>query len=528
MKYSIKKTVLPIAIAAAMAGCTKDFEETNTDPFKPTSTSENFIFNSVLGSIPEGAYNTFLYLYMDTYTPVSQLMARIDQPDDPRRPVSTIGIGAAWGSYYGVLKNIRDIEKKLAEKSDQAAVANKLALLKIIYAYYSLRATDQYGDMPFTQAGLGFSGENQVIYAPYDAQDVIYKACLDNLKWAVDNLNLAGTGQESYGASETFLKNDYTKWAKLANALRLRYALRMVDKDAAYAKTVIQEVLASTLVPTAADNYLLYPYNDGDGLATDGMNWAMRESNRTRMGTNMYNLMKTPAGTIMDPRLKVFFSPAKGGQYVPLPNSYGARPANISVTANPYGANRGSDSSNFSPLNYGLVATGSKLPAFYIITYPEYKLLEAEAYARPEIGMVDNAKAKAAYDEGVKASVKFWYDVVANSDNWPNKPARPADADIDALVAAGGFYEFSAATAVKSIYAQRFIHYIRQPDQAWALFRQNSYSPREAVTGGSGLFETVRITYPVSESERNTENWRAEVDKLGGSDLTTIKVWWAK
>jgi hypothetical protein len=128
-----------------------------------------------------------------------------------------------WDSYYSMLVNSRQIDTIIAVDPNKDKMTNILAMNKVIRAFRTLKMTENFGNIPYFNAGNGQYGTSN--YKPaYDKQEDIYKSCIGDLKWAVDNLSTS-SDQVSLGGSETLLKNDIAMWKKLANSLRLRAAV---------------------------------------------------------------------------------------------------------------------------------------------------------------------------------------------------------------------------------------------------------------------------------------------------------------
>ena len=47
----MKRTTLLLALLLALAGCEKDFEKINQNPYSPTETSMEALFNGVIASL---------------------------------------------------------------------------------------------------------------------------------------------------------------------------------------------------------------------------------------------------------------------------------------------------------------------------------------------------------------------------------------------------------------------------------------------------------------------------------------------
>lgn len=81
--------------------------------------------------------------------------------------------------------------------------------------------TDIHGDVPYSEAGKGFLEEK---FNPrYDTQEEIYNDFFTELKTAGNNLDAS----KDKITGDVIYNGDVNKWKKLANSLRLRFAMRI-------------------------------------------------------------------------------------------------------------------------------------------------------------------------------------------------------------------------------------------------------------------------------------------------------------
>ena len=326
LKY-ISSYLLALLLILGFAACEEGFEEMNVDPFNPTETSVNFLFNDVIASL-RYERNEKLYLNGQRVYQWSQLSASLfEEPNE----INDLGRDPVWSDLYNSLRNIREISTRLDEYTgDQERMRNRRALIKILFAYKTLRVTDVYGDIPYSEAGQGLNVERQIFRPVYDSQESVYRAALADLKDAVDNLIVdptattpAGESYFNYGPNETLFGNDMLKWKKFANALRLRYALRMSNVDESGAREIISDVLAGGMdnLPQGHEDMVAFG-NTWNSVGPD-IYWAFQFFFGIRMGENAWNHMTSdpnPDGSgIIDPRVYVYFETNVDNLWVPAP-----------------------------------------------------------------------------------------------------------------------------------------------------------------------------------------------------------------
>jgi hypothetical protein len=515
-----------LALSLSLSSCKKDFGDINRAWANQTysATIPGLFNNIVAGLANQGNAGTIYTSWVYQNTQLAGMYAASGYRLDNQ-------VAGIWGVYYTALANAREMEKLIAADPNAAKMTNVKAMLKAVMAYHTLKNTFLYGDMPYTEAGKGFT-DGVAFYRPkYDAQADIIKACFADLKWAIDNFTNAAD-QYSLGGSETLFANDISKWTKFANSIRLRYALSIHQKDAATANAVIAEALAKPLL-AATETLGLYPsaipnyFNDRGG-------W-YRGNSYIRMGSTMWNAMSSSNATdgsgIYDLRCKILFEPNRAGEWTPFPQvPTGSTPAE---TGEPYAESRltnwvtpiSTNNYKYASLNFYYVA--DRMFPHLLISGAEVSLLKAEIYNRGIGGVTANAvTAKAAYDEGVSESVKFWYKLANGSSIWAvNKPAAsPTALELTTMLANPGVsYSAIQATALTQIYKQQWIALFHQPFEAWTLSRRTNYAtPSVALPSSSPAYNFYKLIYPQSEMDSNNENWKAVT---GGADAPTKKPW---
>ena len=187
----MKRYILILCAATlALASCTKNFEEMNQDPFSPTGTTIEALFNGVVGSLQQSMNEQF-YLQNEIWYPETELGALTSESWGNYQ----IGTSAVWSDYYLMLANIRELEKRFdaydEEQADTAICDKVRAQLNILKAYQTFKVTDIFGDMPYTQAGRIWdnASSSATMKPEWDSQETIYKSLLEELEWSRDLLH---------------------------------------------------------------------------------------------------------------------------------------------------------------------------------------------------------------------------------------------------------------------------------------------------------------------------------------------------
>ncbi|MEC3906678.1 SusD/RagB family nutrient-binding outer membrane lipoprotein [Tamlana sp. 2201CG12-4] len=524
---------LLVLFGLLLAGCDKGFEELNESPDRPVTADLSAVYNKISNSFRNiGTEQTFLR--NELLLPSTQLtgLSRRIGVD----PISRTQ-GSLWENYYKALKNIVFLEREIAA-SEGLNTFSAEAMLKIAKAFLTLKITDLYGDIPFTEAAHGFVvGEDQVLRPVYDDSKSIYLACLEDLKWASDNINTTGDGTLlSFAGVDSYYGGDLLKWEKLANTLRLRYALRISEKEAAIADEIISEILGGgkpVIEGTSSTSEDFY-YNR---ISADDRSWlqpAFRAagSNGVRLGENIWNFMSDSdaqdGSGIFDPRLYIYFEPNKDDLWIPVTQDFDA--VDPVDDADIYHGSRANDYHNERHLNhYAAINTNfvfSRTNRVPVVTSSEAYFLKAEAYARG-IGVAkDMTLAEENYYNGIRASVNYWYEVVDDLEKWQYPitiSMPPTETEMNNFLShAQVAFTGTDDEKLNKIYGQRWASLFWLPEEAHFL---QSRTERTPLIGSRGDF--YRMPYPETEEANNKQNFDAAVTKMGGNGFD-IKLWWMK
>lgn len=271
MKKFINKVAGALIFALPVIGmtsCSDSYmEDINTDKTKPTSIDPNYQLTSTLlqtyGDFQlmdtHRCYTTgFTQHFMGGWN-VANYAGSVHAENDMTRQL--------WDELYSVgIKNLVDaicLTDKGAEK--EAPYLN--AMLRIHRVYIISVLTDSYGDVPCSEAGLGLiSG---ISLPKYDKQEDIYNwmfeelaNCIKTLTSEVENPDNVTGDVTSYGGSRQ-------AWAKYANSLRMRYAMRVSDAAPELAKQQFLLSMKANYISSPAEDALIQ-YMDGPFTLYDG------------------------------------------------------------------------------------------------------------------------------------------------------------------------------------------------------------------------------------------------------------------
>jgi Starch-binding associating with outer membrane len=519
--------------------CTKNFTSINA----PWNSSPNttvpqlyvgFISNLALGGLQVG-YNSWVY-------PITQQGAVYTRAD-----YSYGSDGSAdWSNFYHNLANYNAMMSLIATLPDTAIYTNVKAMMKTLRAYHALKLSNEYGDMPYSDAGKAIYYGTDNFTPKYDKQQSIYLSVLNDLKWAVDNFSATDATQYSLGNQDLVLQNNISQWIEFANTLRLRTALTMYGKDPTDAAPQITDALTHPLLDADNTNVGLYPANIPN-MDLSARQYSFGTECRLRMGTTMWEWMSSTnalnGSGIFDPRCSVFFEPNNDTLWNPFPQN--PTPSTPAEGGDPYNksirtADWANKNGNGTPPTVNLYADFNffwsqdlTIPDLFL-TAAQAHFLKAEAYAIGAGVTASAATAQTEYNAGATESVNFWVAAAMNSPQWVvNQPTSlPSPAQITAFLT-NPVVLFDVANptthGLQQIYGQEWIDLFRQPWEAWTLLRRTGgltpMDPNNASYYTSTYGNYQRYQYPSSELTYNSVNYIAET---GGSDSVSTKIWIAK
>ncbi|HSG67438.1 MAG TPA: SusD/RagB family nutrient-binding outer membrane lipoprotein, partial [Bacteroidales bacterium] len=326
------------------------------------------------------------------------------------------------------------------------------------------------------------------------------------------------------------------------NSLRLRYALRMSEKEPELAGNIIRQIMEEERPILRGYDFITYVgesaciWPAAMGFKNESLNWSFREHENLRMGSNIWHQLSahdsTDGSGIFDPRAYIFFETNNLGEWVPYPNL--PEPNTPTSGGIPYESHRDAagaflikgESCIYSIFNYFMIRDEDYMP-IPLLTGSEVHFILAEAYFRG-IGLPqDPDMADIEYMNGINASVEWWMGVAENSrlplsglkfSDMINIPGHLGPTTV--LNIFGSWNAGSDEEKLRFIYTQRWIDAFRQPWEAYALARRTGMTPREGDP-----INHFRMPYPPSEAEYNTANWNDAISRQGGEEPAN-KIWW--
>ncbi|MBX3242149.1 MAG: SusD/RagB family nutrient-binding outer membrane lipoprotein [Chitinophagaceae bacterium] len=482
MKYINKINAAIIITIVCIAGCTKKFDEINTNP---SLVSEDIVkidglFTNVLANSVTGTFGGRI-----------AVMINYLAPGDGGFPfIKSDYSGFYNGMYTSFLINLQEVVRLSEGKPE---LSNKNAIARILSVWIWQNLTDRFGDVPFAQAALPV---DQVVLQPkYDTQESIYRQLFADLKAATAQLSDA-SDKDSYGNADILFNGNVASWRRFANSLRFRMAIRVRYVDQALAQENISDVLNAPLIGDDSQSAKLL--SEANATASLGYYNPIRGSidnnytNGLRFGFTAVELLHTQG----DPRLPVYFNLSVLG------SGWRGAPVNIS----------GEQNQRYPTDSLSLIGDYFRVGQFRynVITAAEVSFLKAEAVL---FGLA-SGDAQSLFQEGIQNAMKI-YGIDQNEIN-------------TFLASPAGTLTGTNEEKLKQIIEQKYLALLFQADEAWAEYRRTGYPLIWIGNGTNNTNGTIprRLVYAFNEYLLNEDNVKEAAARLSDGDELTSRMWW--
>jgi hypothetical protein len=211
-----------IAVMLTTISSCSDFDKLNEDPNNPETVSPNYI----LTWVEVGVLSTYTSLGDGEGSDISGAIQYTQYGTQFRSPRINQYIWEknGWGGYYDYQRNLKIIYNDAKTSGNIFFEAIALTLRASIWGL----ATDLWGDCPYSES---LRANEELFFPKYDDQKDVYQGILSDLKEAEALYTDPQIAQ--YGinpSSDVLFGGDKNKWRKFNNALRMRYAMRLLEK----------------------------------------------------------------------------------------------------------------------------------------------------------------------------------------------------------------------------------------------------------------------------------------------------------
>jgi hypothetical protein len=523
-----------------VTGCTKDFEDINTDPTQtaPANFNSDYFlsgsqYNYINGITGYNGSILFQSGWVQIFSSTSSGAANYYSNGDKYLASGNTNdyAGRGWDLSYKGARLAQEIIKNYGANADKVNVVSAATIMKVLCMQY---VTDIYGDIPYSQA---FQAANNVTTPVYDKQQDVYNAMLNDLDEALSKFDAS---KAKPGADLFPYAGDVAKWKKFGYSLMLRLAMRLTKVDAATAQKYAEKAAAGgTLSSVSEDAYIKGDNTNGYRSENSRSLITPADFYSVRWSKTLIDFLKSTN----DPRVSVIAEVPQDGlaanndvtksgdntfsKQMGEPNGWDLNGGATDITKSPGYPGGTGTGGDFTPIGkYSrprlVVYTDLNSPQF-ILTYAESELLLAEAKVRG--WNVGSITAAAHYANGVSAALQ------SLAAFGPSATISAATAD--AYAAANPLNTSSTTASLKMINEQYWATtgILMNFVEAWNNWKRSGYPVLTPVVYAGNFSNGViprRQLYPTTESTANPANYKIGVGNLNGGDSWNSRVWWDK
>lgn len=531
LKYLTLFPVYSTLLLMVTVGCTKNFQEYNTNPVALTDEQigadftliSAFLQQAQRSIIPQdvGTYQLAENLSSDVYSGFMGAEAPFIANSNNMTYNLVDGWNqSVWNYRYTNVMNPTYKVIKLAEADPNLKDLDAFA--RIIRVSAMARVSEKIGPIIFSH----YNELDETNTVPYDFQDAVYPLFFADLESAINTLKAlksSPVSSQMQKADLAFTSNNYENWLRYANTLRLRLALRLAYIDPALAKTQGEAAM------DPANGGLLEDNSQNCYIAlsvTHPLNTITTDWSDIRMGAPM----ETYLGGYNDPRMQKYFRTAED----PDPAIFGKYK----------GIRSGIDIDSKSRYD-----SYSRLQLFaqnkmQIMVAAESWFLRAEAALR---GWNNAGDAKSNYEAGIDHSFGMYgldassYKNDATSVPMEYKDPHAVTAGQNDILTGSPYLSTitikwdDAATndrKLERIITQKWIALFPDGEEAWAEYRRTGYPILfpVVVNNSGGAIPTIpgvrRLPIPIREFNTNTAAAEAAAASLGGPNTGGTRLRW--
>lgn len=504
MKYQFQKFIYTVAVFSAtlLQSCDNGFDDLNTNPDASPKVVPEFMFSKaqydaagdmLMGTIGAMQYTTSFnevggfgskYIFLQGSAPY-----------------------AVFNNAYP--KEVNEIGEVIRAVSDDPADINKLAAARIWRVYCFHRITDLYGDVPYSEAGLGYA---ESIFKPkYDQQSEIYDDMLKELESAAASFDAA---LPMFGASDLVYGGNVGQWKKFAYSLMLRLGMRLTKVDIGLAETWVKKAINGGVIQEDADIALMKYVNGGQdinknpiALSLLGSDYIYADGVSNQEGGKYQKVFIDYLKDNNDPRLGVVSVVYVGGVADTSAVLQKGMPSNLTAKPGDFGT--------YSEPNQKTVLL--KSAPMLLFTSAEGNLLLAEAAVR---GWYLDETAADLYTNGTSAGLRQW---TLYGDAGKITPSR-----INTYLGEHPYTGGTMDEQLEQIHTQFWIALFPNAQEVFANWRRTGFPelvPNVVANNSTNGQIFRRMLYPPVEQNLNADNYNSAISRQGANDFMT-KIWW--
>ncbi len=538
-----------VLLLTGTTGC-EDFDKMNTNPNAMTPEKVNPLYHlpyvQIYSTLNVDQWERIQHLTVDMFSQYFANCAWETQLCQTNNGWST----GFWNLHWTWIANLNHIIRRCEETGENN---NLQQISRIWRAWCFSRATDLFGDMPYSEACNGL-----VQAASYDSQKDIYYDLFKELTEAGAALDLSKNTVNDY---DLIFAGDAASWQRFANSLRLRLAMRLTECDPGKAKA---EAEAAINAPGGLikDNVQIWRaqnhYNAINPQYPCSYYWRSHCCMSVSMQRILTNLGGVPVKKLSyykegsyphfaDPRGIIMYNVTSQGtlatrefrgRWKGVESGYAGSNVSLPNNARNNNSRIGAFFCSLDPTppeKKELVINYDRM--FNLMYVAEIDFLRAEGAIR---GWKMGGNAKDFYEAGIRSKMAEYGNLIAASDietylgsDMKNNYGTSVKWEDNT-----GVLTEDCNSQLAKIITQKYIaNYPENSFEAWNDYRRLGMpaldpfmQPTEnyvvEVHGYDWRGSVRRLPWPQNEALENTENYEAAVAAFGKPDESKSRIWW--
>lgn len=526
----MKKNIYICGLAAcmlALASCTDNFDETNTNPNKITVASGKLDASAMFEQTLYGSANFFTYY---SWFWCDELIQHTAHTGGTTRQEHRYFIGdqnwkALWNTYSRYASN--DVNMINLAKAQGSSYLQAVGLtMKVLFMS---NLTDIYGDIPYKEA---FKAEEGIKQPVFDSQESVYQQMCAELEEANRIYASQPYVEEKNRKLDGMYSFDMAKWRKFNNSLYLRLLCRISGRKETIVDGTSNVAQKMAEIVSSPETYPIFEANEDNatvhytGIApytSEFDNASYTESSFTtgsyKLTEQMIRMMvikdatNTKVDLYTDPRLPIIGRKKR---------EYWAG----TIAGAAMGEESNNGDKNAAYLNYKVLCRNNCDEWF--MDYAEVEFILAEAALK---GLIPGGEtvAKAHYEKAITASLQKWSDFAS-----PVDPTLAITAEGIQTFLNSSLASWDQATTLEAkselIGNQKYLALFWIGMEDWHEYRRTEY-PKLTVGSGcvyNDMILPTRFAYPSTTIATNRVHADEALQRMGGENDMKTPVWWSK
>lgn len=257
LKYIIATCLLSSGLFSA---CQDDFSELNSKPSDISNPNIRFLFTECLVSLEPMDYSAWHY---DIPRLASWSQCTLPSAGNTDNFNLITEQGSIGGHVLNLLRMTNEVRYQISQmnEEDKAKYEYIQYLLNPLLVMVGMNDSDLYGSRQYSEAEQARYTDPPLFLPKYDTQEELFDLWLKELDETINFLS--SNKVTDVLSSQDFIYNgDLTKWAKLANSMKIKLAARLINTNKQKALEIVNQAVSSPvgLLETADDDLV---YNRG-------------------------------------------------------------------------------------------------------------------------------------------------------------------------------------------------------------------------------------------------------------------------